>query len=249
MEMNPINTPGKGVHELKTVSEFESEMITQLLDTQRAGLAAILVSNDAEARYLLDKFSAYEQKFHNMTDEEFSIHHTRWNIICIEDAKGLEFSSVIVLSGRMSRNEKYIAFTRALDDLYIYSDVIDIAGYEKKPKKIEKEESYRKEESSTQTDGIKEEASQTSTDGSKLKGEKAVSEKDYSHSEVRKFFESNGLEVVDNRDQGGRLWVIGEKIAIRNIVNTAIAKFGISGKYASSKETKNRNGWCTKTDK
>ncbi len=249
MEMNQINTPGKGVHELKTVSEFESEMITQLLDTQRAGLAAILVSNDAEARYILDKFSAYEQKFHNMTDEEFSIHHTRWNIICIEDAKGLEFSSVIVLSGRMSRNEKYIAFTRALDDLYIYSDVIDIAGYEKKPKKIEKEESYNKEESSAQTGGLKNEASQKSTDGSKTKDENTVSEKDYSHSEVRKFFESNGLEVVDNRDQGGRLWVIGEKIAIRNIVNIAIAKFGISGKYASSKETKNRNGWCTKTDK
>ena len=66
---------------------------------------------------------------------------------------------------------------------------------------------------------------------------------------MRKFFESNGLEVVDNREQGGRLWVIGEKIAIRNIVNAAIAKFGISGKYASSKETKNRNGWCTKTEK
>lgn len=43
--------------------------------------------------------------------------------------------------------------------------------------------------------------------------------------------------------------MIGEKIVIRNIVNVAIAKFGISGKYASSKETKNRNGWCTKTDK
>jgi hypothetical protein len=74
MNMNPINTPGKGVHELSTGSDFCSEMITQLIDTQRAGLAAILVSNDAEARSLRDKFSAYEQKFHDMTDENFSIH-------------------------------------------------------------------------------------------------------------------------------------------------------------------------------
>ena len=49
--------------------------------------------------------------------------------------------------------------------------------------------------------------------------------------------------------KGGRLWVIGEKIAIRNIINTAIAKFRISGKYSSSKEIENLNGWCTKTDK
>ena len=28
MNMNPINTPGKGVHELHTDSEFRNEMIT-----------------------------------------------------------------------------------------------------------------------------------------------------------------------------------------------------------------------------
>ena len=71
----------------------------------------------------------------------------------------------------------------------------------------------------------------------------------HSKSAVREYFESNGLEVVDNRDQGGRLWVIGEKVAIRNIVNAAIAKFGISGKYVVGKEIKNKYGWCTKTDK
>ena len=33
-----------------------------------------------------------------------------------------------------------------------------------------------------------------------------------------------------------------EKVAIRNIVNAAIAKFGISGKYAAGKEIRNKNG-------
>lgn len=129
MKMNPINTPGKGVHELNTEADFRAEIITQLMDDQRTGLAAILVSDAAEARSFINKFSLYEQKFHNMTDDEFSLHRTRWNIMSIDDAKGLEFSSVLVISGRMSRNERYIAYTRALDDLYIYSKLLDINGF------------------------------------------------------------------------------------------------------------------------
>ena len=250
MHMNPINTPGKGVHELNTDDEFCSEMITQLMDTQRVGLAAILVSSDAEARSLLNKFSAYNQKFHDMTDEDFSIHRTKWNIICIDDAKGLEFSSVIVLSGRMSRNERYIAFTRALDDLYIYSDLIDITGFEKKPRK-KKDEEFSEVVSDDQIQKQKNEnvLRKSLVDKTKSNFGSDKVEKDYKDSKVRKFFEDNGLEVIDHRDQGGRLWVIGEKALIRNVVNAAIAKFGISGKYASSKESKNKNGWCTKTDK
>lgn len=251
MNMNPINTPGKGVHELHTDSEFRNEMITQLMDTQRAGLAAILVNDDAEARSLMDKFSSYEQKFHDMTDEEFSIHRTRWNIMSIDDAKGLEFSSVIVLSGRMSRNEKYIAFTRALDDLYIYSDLLDVTGFEKKPRKKKdgEQESGNSEAQNQKTEDSNRVAETVVNVKDKPKHGAEKVEKNHSKSAVREYFESNGLEVVDNRDQGGRFWVIGEKVAIRNIINAAIAKFGISGKYAAGKEIKNKNGWCTKTDK
>lgn len=247
MEMNPINTPGKGVYELLSDSEFEDEMISQLLDTQKAGLAAVLVSNDAEARFLLDKFSVYEQKFHDMTGEDFSIHHTRWNIICIDDAKGLEFSSVIVLSGRMSKNERYIAYTRALDDLYIYPEVVDITRFENNPSKAKKETHFSDVDNNLQ-----------SIDAKELINEEAEVVEQTKHaninyelkdSEVRKFFEDNGLEVIDNRNQGGRLWIIGDKTAIRNVVNTAIDKYGISGKYSFGKETRFRKGWCTKTDK
>ena len=69
------------------------------------------------------------------------------------------------------------------------------------------------------------------------------------NNEVKEFFEESGIEVIDKRAAGGRLWVIGEKGSIRIIVNEAIAKFNISGKYMSSKEINNKNGWCTKTDK
>jgi len=246
MQMNAINTPGKGVHEMQTEAEFRAEMITQLMDTQRAGLAAILVANDVEARYLLGEFSAYEQKFHDMTGEDFSIHRTRWNIIHIDDAKGLEFSSVIVLSGRMSRNQQYIAYTRALDDLYVYPHVIDVSEYEKKPQQKKNDTDTNEQKTADSTS----KAVDTPKDET-APAEHAVKAavKSHASSEVRTFFESKGLEVIDRRDEGGRLWVIGEKSGIRNVINEAISKFKISGKYASGKESLNKPGWCTKTDK
>jgi DNA helicase IV len=238
MKMRAINTPGNGVHVFNDESSFCRGLIGQLMDTQREGLAAILVSNGAEAGKLKDMFASYEQNFNDMTDEEVGIHRTRWNIMNVDDAKGLEFSSVIVLTGRMSRNEKYIAFTRALDDLYVYPCLLDITGFEKKPRKKKNEDSESYVESETELD---------TKDKTKHAPKKV--DKDYSNSEVRMFFEDNGLEVIDGRNQGGRLWVIGDKASIRTVVNSAIAKFGISGKYAAGKETNNKSGWCTKTDK
>ncbi len=80
---------------------------------------------------------------------------------------------------------------------------------------------------------------------------KHISEKNNNsgNSAVRDFFKNSGFEVIDNRRNGGRLWIIGEKKDIRDTVNSAITQFGISGKYASSKETNLKNGWYTKTDK
>lgn len=240
MEMIAINTPGRGVHELKDDEAFKSAMVTQLLDTRRVGLAAILVGDDKEAEYLLDTFSEYQQKFHDMTNEEFSIHRTRWNIMNIDDAKGLEFNSVIVLAGRMSKNEKYIAYTRALDELFVYPLVVDIDKYKKK--NVEKADISNNNFASEIND-------KGNNDVEKNRHTKKQKESVSSKSMVRDFFEKKGLEVIDKRGEGGRLWVIGEKIAIRDTVNAAITKFGISGKYASGKEINNRNGWFTKTNK
>ena len=239
MNMVAINTPGKGVHELHTDDEFQAEMESQLLDSQRAGIATILVGCDAEAEYLLDRFSPFKQKFHDMTGEEFSIHRTRWNIIKIDDAKGLEFSSVIVLAGRMSRNQKYIAFTRALDDLYVYSEPVDITEYENGQSKRHIESSSEIDDTILPKDNAK--------PGSKH--ERKTEQTPCAESAVKQFFEENGLKVIDRRAEDGRLWVIGEKDAIRNIVNKAISKFGISGKYMMSKDIGFKNAWCTKTKK
>ncbi len=245
MEMIAINTPGSGVHEIVSDVEFEKEMTAQLLGNQRAGLAAILVSNNAEARYLMHRFSDYEQKFHDMTNEEFSVHHTRWNIIKIDDAKGLEFTTVIVLSGRMSHNQRYIAYTRALDNLYVYENVLNTTGFEDEIKNKDDSETAIASDAAESSDiTINQNNKEIKTKHTNEKVKRC-----HHDSEVRDFFISRGLEVVDKRDEGGRLWVIGEKSVIRDEIDAAIAKFKISGKYAASKESDNKSGWYTKTDK
>lgn len=132
MKMNAINTPGRGVHEITTDIEFQSEVVSQLIDSHRKGLGAILIGDDREAQYIMDRFPSYKQKFHDLTGGKLDIHPTKWNIMNINDAKGLEFRTAIVLFGRMSKNQRYIACTRALDNLYIYDKVVDINGCEDK---------------------------------------------------------------------------------------------------------------------
>lgn len=74
------------------------------------------------SQILIRKYSAFIVWPLIIRDEGEQIvirYNTRWNIIHIDDAKRLEFSSVIVLLGRMSRNQQYTVYTRILDDLYI----------------------------------------------------------------------------------------------------------------------------------
>ena len=280
MHMRAINLPGNGVHELNSLSEFRTSVIS-LLTNNNLVMGAILVKNRDESQAFRKAFNSYDTKLNDMTDEESSLNERKWNIICIDDAKGLEFNTVIVLSGRMSRNEKYIAFTRALDNLYVYNELIDIDSINKAVKNstdVSKSVASKEVSASVDTGKAKEASVVSKNDQASLfKGndnnydrtqnddkkhprshlnEKEDSgshlsedRKDYTNSQVRDFFESHGLEVVDNRSKGGKLWVIGEKETIIPVVNEAIGKFKISGKFGMSKDINNRNGWFTKTDK
>ena len=245
MNMLAINTPGKGVYELHTYDEFVNVMIDQLMDSQRAGLAAIIVGNEAEARLVLDKFRNYEGKFHDLTGEDFSLHRTRWNIMTVADAKGLEFSSVFVICGSMTPNERYIACTRALDELFVYSEKIDASNYRRKNDKSKGAEEIAADKVSMQfAEPEKPEHVKKPEHVIIIKHDEAPAK-----SEVKEFFEDFGLKVVDNRAEGGHLWVMGERSEIEEFIDEAISEFGISGKYTAMKESGFKSGWCTKTDK
>lgn len=168
-----------------------------------------------------------------MTAGHFDFHRTRWNLLTVEQAKGLEFGTVIAISGRMTPNKKYIAFTRALDELFIYDLPLDIdQTMIEEPVKDDKR-TEKKEDNKVR---IKEE-------------KKAPAIIDYSKSEVRRYFESKGLEINDMRARGGAFWVIGEQAKIKQFVDEACEKFGISGSYSSGKATGFRPGWYSKTKK
>ena len=62
-----------------------------------------------------------------------------------EQAKGLEFETVFAVTGRMSENEKYIAYTRALDELYVYDEEIELISVAEEDKPAEKTEKKAKE--------------------------------------------------------------------------------------------------------
>jgi len=233
MKMEAINTSGSGVTQFYDNEEFEEKIHSIFINVHKPGIRAIVVDNADEAKQIMSQYAVYQDKIHDMTVEHFDLHRTRWNLLTVEQARGLEFRTVIAISGRMTPNKKYIAFTRALDELFIYDLPLKIdpgilvgpAKEEKKPEKKSDEKVREKNEKRTPT---------------------AV---DYSKSEVRKYFEGKGLEVNDMRAGGGAFWVIGEQAKIKQFVDEACEKFGISGSYSSCKAIGFRPGWYSKTKK
>ena len=61
------------------------------------------------------------------------------------------------------------------------------------------------------------------------------------------FFKMNGLEVIDKRDKGGCLWVVGSKNEIDGIVRQACKMFYAGGNYAPNggRATGHRTAWFT----
>lgn len=75
------------------------------------GLRAVICSESN-----LEKFS---KKSYNVVRDTGRISKSAVNILTVYESKGLEFSSVAVVDGDLSPNEKYIAYTRALKELAV----------------------------------------------------------------------------------------------------------------------------------
>lgn len=231
-KMRAINLAGTGVQEYDDENEFVMNMLEYFAGSHSSALRAIIVKDSREARYVLDVFSAKRSKMYDMTNSQDRLDRGKWNIITVGQSKGLEFQKVITFVGRMTENEKYIACTRALDELIVYTKPVEgkDAVVESKKDVVEnKIETKEKKRHSRHKD---------------------VNETiDFSNSEVRKFFEEKGLEVIDQRAKKGALWIVGEKEQLQSIVDEAVEKWGISGVFSAGKATKFRNGWYTKTKK
>ena len=61
------------------------------------------------------------------------------------------------------------------------------------------------------------------------------------------YFKSKGLNIIDLRDKGGCLWVLGDKSKIGRFVDEAIRRYHITGGYSSGRSTGNKPAWWTKS--
>lgn len=247
MEMLAINLDGNGVYEITSRDEFIEKVKELFTITTRVGLKAIIVQNGREARYIIRQFAMYKEKIHDMTGGEFGFHRTRWNLLTVAQSKGLEFTTVVVVSGHMSRNEKYIAYTRALNELFIYDE--DFVFLKELAEMVETERKYNEEK----TIEVKEKNLVKRAHMEEPKKEVTKSRVSAFMQEPRgnlkEFFESKGIPVMDMRGKGGPLWIVGDKQQVKPVVDEACKKFGVTGVYTIGKAIGFRQGCYFKTNK
>ena len=233
MDMQAINLPGLGVSriELERLYNYIEE---HLISDSGRGTTAIIVKNLEEANTVFYKYSEFEGRLNLMIDEQSEISLSRWNIMPVALAKELEFERVIAISSRMTNNEKYVCYTRAFDELVVFDEDLPIVEI---PKQIA-------------DTGVDDQMVNT-------QGEIAGKEIDdkFKNDDVQndltlyEFFSNKGLEIIDKRDSGGYLWVIGDRSQIGDIVKEAGRLYSVSGGYASGMITKNRKAWYTRAKK
>ena len=236
LNMRAINLDGRGVHELSSKDAFEAAFTGIFQKPQNVGLSCIIVTNKEEAVTLLNMAKGYISRIHNMTEKSADLQRKKWNLMTVEQARGLEFETVFAITGRMSENEKYITYTRALDELYVYDKEIELRIVQSEIQTIEipnkkLEENGRKKREKRSSKEIK--------DTNNLEIYKGLKE----------FFEDKGLKVVDDRKRSGHLWVIGAKNEISPIVNEAIEIYGVTGIYGAGKISGFKEVWFTKSKK
>ena len=83
----------------------------------KKGLKGLICSEKTKAEYL--------KKSYNDLGVKGKVSRSKINIMTVYESKGLEFSSVVVVEDGMSDSEKYIAYTRALNDLAIIENEIE----------------------------------------------------------------------------------------------------------------------------
>lgn len=283
MEMRAISLNGNGVHEISSWNSFCKTMDGLLAGSEdKKGIKAVIVKDDHCVDALCSVFDRHSDRISRLDGKHLGVHRTKWNILTVARSKGIEFGTVVVLNRTMRRNEKYIAYTRALDELFVYDGEIPDEYLDKGKKKTapKREESNESQSVSKKTEKqgapIISEASATRP-LSKQQGsintkddepehkkkiivvrnthieeerKESVEEPRHGNSgSIKEYFESVGIEVIDKRDRGGCLWIVGERTDISKYVNEAVTRFKISGAYGAVHATGHRNGWYTKSNK
>lgn len=199
-------------------------------------------------------------------DTTFSMSNPGVKIVNVYNAKGLEFTRVIIpqfaegnfpiyrklddeeerqLFLAKSRNLVYVAMTRAQFSLVITYNGVKGSRFigEMEPNCYEAKGLPIVHDSGTGTGiGRKEPNKEI-----KLPPTAEPKAKPADGKTLKSFFEEKGLEVIDKRAAGGCLWVVGEKEALVPHLKEATKLFGAYGQFSTKggKATKHRAGWFT----
>lgn len=107
LDMQSIGYDGPSV---KTISKKGINVFFK----DKKGLKAVICSEKCKA--------AYMRKSYNNLAEKGKISRSKINIMTVYESKGLEFTSVVVINEGLSSSEKYIAYTRALNELAVIKE-------------------------------------------------------------------------------------------------------------------------------
>lgn len=109
-----FNTKMKPIGISSTVNDVAVNKLDELTYDGKKRVALIIKSFDEYSELSYDKFN--DNVFIN---DETEIDREKLNVIPIKLAKGLEFETVYVYNKNMTKNEKYVACSRALEELNI----------------------------------------------------------------------------------------------------------------------------------
>ncbi len=104
LDMQPIGYDGPQVVKIapRNINAFFKE---------KKGLKAIICSEALKTEYT--------RKSYNVISETGKVSRSKINIMTVYESKGLEFTSVVVIDEGLSESERYIAYTRALNELAV----------------------------------------------------------------------------------------------------------------------------------
>ena len=80
----------------------------------KKGLKALICADSVKKEYLRKSYNDVEQKG--------AVSRSKINVMSVYESKGLEFTSVVVVDKDLNDSEKYIAYTRALNELAVIEE-------------------------------------------------------------------------------------------------------------------------------
>ena len=113
MNMIPLGISG-------IVRNIQMEDIFNLLEINNEDRLAIIVKDYAVILNLIDYvFKSKKLDLNIIFTGNDKICKDKINVLSVNMAKGLEFEKVVVINDNMNKNELYVSYTRALNELYI----------------------------------------------------------------------------------------------------------------------------------